>query len=122
MGKYSTNQAMRTKYAAPGNVVSDVIENPKRGASAKRFALYATLGKTFTVAKYVEAVEKRKLGNKTLAECDICWDVQHGFIKITMAARAARQNAQVGKGGVTVAALPAPKAEEKQPEEAPKTE
>lgn len=88
MGKWKMDKATRAKFANPANTVSNVVANPKRGASQKRFALYAKLGKEFTVAKYIEAVEKSKLGNRTMAEADICWDQQHGYIKVNLAAKA----------------------------------
>lgn len=102
MGKWKMDKATRAKLANPANTVSAVVANPKRGASQKRFALYAKLGSTFTVAKYIEAVEKSKLGNRTMAEADICWDAQHGYIKLGMAAKAGAKP--------TVAPVPAPKA------------
>lgn len=47
-----------------------VNENPKRGASAERFALYRN---GMTVADYLEAGGKR---------ADISWDVNKGFIEV----------------------------------------
>lgn len=47
-----------------------VKENPKRGASAERYALYKT---GMTVDAYVEAGGRR---------ADIAWDVAHSYIKV----------------------------------------
>jgi hypothetical protein len=51
------------------------FKNPKRGKSATRFAFYPKAG---TVGEY-----GKKWGKVGL--CDICWDLDHGFIVLESA-------------------------------------
>lgn len=62
-----------------------VKENPKRGISAKRFALYKD---GMTVAAYCEAADK--VPNKDgkpgkYGKADIAWDTKRGYIKVVQA-------------------------------------
>jgi hypothetical protein len=68
-----------TKTPAPQTINLLVKDNPKRGKSAKRFALYRN---GLTVEKYVAA--SVAAGNPArLARADLNWDVVHKFIAIS---------------------------------------
>lgn len=64
----------RASVADTARVTVLATTNPKRGASALRFALYRS---GMTVADYVAAV-----GNRRKALQDISWDVAKGYIRV----------------------------------------
>lgn len=78
-------KAAKVRYAKRDWAATDIItllveKNPKSKKSAGRYALYRT---GMSVAEYAEAV-----GNKTLANADLRWDVARNFISIAPAAQA----------------------------------
>ncbi len=66
------------------NVFKLVDENPKRGASRARFALYRN---GMSVEEYIQAVVERG-GEERVALEDICWDLNHKFIAVREPAKA----------------------------------
>ena len=66
------------------SVFKRVEENPKRGNSRDRFALYRN---GMTVEEYVRAVIEQG-GEERVALEDICWDLNHEFIVVREPAKA----------------------------------
>jgi hypothetical protein len=74
-------------------ITSLVAGNPKKQNAAKRYELYGfnmAKGATTTIGKYVEAVKKlgearsASWATEGVAIADIAWDLNHGFISVTV--------------------------------------
>lgn len=72
------------KYAETATVTLVSATNPKRAASAKRFALYgAKPGATTTVKAYLDGCLALQPDEPRYRwRADLAWDVKHGFITV----------------------------------------
>lgn len=68
----------KRRAAADHRVVTSVVDNPKRGKGAARFALYV-VGQT--VDQYIAACVAAGYPS-TLARADVRWDLDHEFITV----------------------------------------
>jgi hypothetical protein len=76
--------AKPAKFAETDVVTLVAEKNPKRAASAKRFALYgAKPGDTITVAAYLDGCAKLHADEPRYRwRADLAWDVARGFITV----------------------------------------
>jgi hypothetical protein len=91
--------------------------NPKKQNAAKRYEKYGfnmVKGATTTVGRYVEAVAKlgkdrsASWATEGVALADIAWDINHGFIEVTIQAAASQPEQEQPVMQVPVAEVPIP--------------
>ena len=65
-----------------------VAQNPKRGNSGPAFAAYfaggPTVGATTTLGAYITALTKAGHGGANAAAGHVAWDLNHGYITVTV--------------------------------------